>query len=112
MTSTPLESETRSAPAVGAALLGDADPAGPKKPRKAKRQRTANPLANETRFGYIFVSGYVLLLLAFGIVPTLYAVFLSITKNGVFVGIDNFVRVFGDYRFLPAVGHVTLYIVF
>ncbi|GAB3287869.1 carbohydrate ABC transporter permease [Pseudoclavibacter terrae] len=112
MTSTPLESETRTEPAVGAAPQSDADPAGPRKPRKAGRQRAANPLANETRFGYIFVSGYVLLLLAFGIVPTLYAVFLSITENGVFVGIDNFVRVFGDYRFLPAVGHVTLYIVF
>ncbi|PPG26133.1 carbohydrate ABC transporter permease, partial [Pseudoclavibacter sp. RFBI4] len=103
---------TQAAPAVGAALLSDADPAGPKKPRTAKRKRAANPLANETRFGYVFISGYVLLLLAFGIVPTLYAVFLSVTKNGIFVGIDNFVRVFGDYRFLPAVANVTLYIVF
>ena len=33
-------------------------------------------------------------------------------RNGAFVGVDNFVRVFNDYRFLPAVAHVALYIVY
>lgn len=38
--------------------------------------------------------------------------FLSFTKNGAFAGLDNFVRVFSDYRFLPAVSHVAVYLVF
>ena len=69
--------------------------------------------AGQSRYGYIFVSGYTLLLLAFGLLPTLYAIYLAFTRNGAFVGVDNFVRVFNDYRFLPAVAaHVALYIVY
>lgn len=67
---------------------------------------------HQARYGYIFVGGYTLFLLAFGIIPTLYAVYLSFTKNGQFAGLDNFVKVFGDYRFLPAVGHVALYVMY
>jgi len=61
--------------------------------------------------GYAFSSGYTLLLVAFGVLPTLYAIFLAFTKNGAFVGLDNFVKVFGDYRFFPAVQHVAVYLV-
>ncbi|WP_253259611.1 carbohydrate ABC transporter permease [Subtercola boreus] len=61
--------------------------------------------------GYAFSSGYGILLLAFGVLPTLYAIFLAFTKNGSFVGLDNFSKVFGDYRFFPAVQHVALYLV-
>ncbi|MET1016911.1 MAG: sugar ABC transporter permease [Leifsonia flava] len=61
--------------------------------------------------GYTFSGGYGLLLLAFGVLPTLYAIFLAFTKNGAFVGFDNFVKVFTDYRFLPAVQHVAIYLV-
>ncbi|MET0885138.1 MAG: sugar ABC transporter permease [Mycetocola sp.] len=61
--------------------------------------------------GYTFSSGYGILLLAFGVFPTLYAIFLAFTKNGAFVGFDNFVKVFGDYRFFPAVQHVAIYLV-
>ena len=61
--------------------------------------------------GYAFSSGYGILLLAFGVLPTLYAIFLAFTKKGAFVGFDNFARVFGDYRFFPAVQHVALYLV-
>jgi multiple sugar transport system permease protein len=52
----------------------------------------------------------VLLLLAFGFGPTLYALFLAFTKLGVFVGVDNFVKVFGDFRFFPAVQHVAFFV--
>ena len=52
-----------------------------------------------------------MLLLAFGIFPALYAVFLAFTRDGAFVGIENFQRVLGDYRFWPAVQHVSVYIV-
>lgn len=50
--------------------------------------------------------------MAFGLLPTLYALFLAFTRDGAFAGVDNFVRVFADYRFLPAVLHVSLYIVY
>ncbi|HEY8686657.1 MAG TPA: sugar ABC transporter permease [Chloroflexota bacterium] len=62
--------------------------------------------------GYLFVSGYTLLLFAFGIVPALYALYLSLTTaDGGFAGIANFTQVVKDFRFLPAVGHVAAYIV-
>jgi multiple sugar transport system permease protein len=59
----------------------------------------------------VFSSGYLLFLLAFGIGPMIYALYLSFTANGSFVAFDNFVRVFHDFRFLPAVQHVALFVV-
>jgi multiple sugar transport system permease protein len=61
--------------------------------------------------GYAFSSGYGILLLVFGVFPTLFAIYLAFTKGGAFVGFANFVKVFGDYRFFPAVEHVALYLV-
>lgn len=58
----------------------------------------------------MFTSGYVVLLLAFGVGPMLYALYLAFTKAGVFVGLANFVKVFGDFRFLPAVLHVAAFV--
>jgi multiple sugar transport system permease protein len=75
-----------------------------------KARRIAN--RNQTRMSYVFVSGYVLLTVAFGLLPTLYALFLSVTKGGRFVGLDNFTKVIGDFRFWPAVGHVGLFLAF
>lgn len=80
--------------------------------RRLAGRRATSLEAGQARYGYVFVSGYTLFLLAFGLLPALYAVFLAFTRNGAFVGIDNFVRVFNDYRFLPAVGHVALYVLF
>lgn len=40
-----------------------------------------------------------------------YALYLALTKGGEFVGLDNFVGVFGDFRFWPAVVHVASYVV-
>jgi multiple sugar transport system permease protein len=61
--------------------------------------------------GVAFVTPYTLVLLAFGALPTLYAIYLAFTKNNAFVGLDNFVRVVQDYRFMPTVGHVGLYLI-
>lgn len=62
--------------------------------------------------GHLFVSGYVVLLVAFGIGPALYALYLAFTTNmGYWAGIDNFTKTFADFRFLPAVGHVAAYLV-
>ncbi|MET0784365.1 MULTISPECIES: carbohydrate ABC transporter permease [Microbacteriaceae] len=80
--------------------------------RRPAGRRAGRMNAGQSRYGYVFVSGYTLLLLAFGLLPTLYAIYLAFTRNGAFVGFDNFVRVFGDYRFLPAVAHVALYVVY
>lgn len=63
------------------------------------------------RIGVVFVSLYTLFLLAFGVLPSLYAIYLAFTKKGAFVGFDNFAKVFKDFRFLPAVEHVGLFIV-
>lgn len=61
---------------------------------------------------YLFVSGYTVLLLVFGLAPTLYAAYLSLTKEGKFVGFDSFVQVIQDFRFGPAVLHVALFVLF
>ncbi|MER6138439.1 sugar ABC transporter permease [Streptomyces sparsogenes] len=62
--------------------------------------------------GYVFVSPYALLAIAFGIVPSLYAVLLAFTNaDGGFAGFDNFTKVTDDFRFWPAVFHVTIYLV-
>ncbi len=59
---------------------------------------------------YAFSSGYIVLLLAFGIGPMVYALYLAFTKGGQFVGLDNFANVFDDFRFLPAVTHVASFV--
>ncbi|WP_037675858.1 carbohydrate ABC transporter permease [Streptomyces griseus] len=64
------------------------------------------------RAGYVFVSGYVLLLLAFGVLPTGYAVWLALSNSrNQLVGMGNFTRTFADYRFGPAFLHIGLYLV-
>jgi multiple sugar transport system permease protein len=64
------------------------------------------------RSGYFFVAGYVIQLIAFGIVPTLYALWLSISNSrGQLVGLGNFTRTFTDYRFAAAFTHIMVYVV-
>jgi multiple sugar transport system permease protein len=75
-------------------------PIGPRKPRLVPAS------------GYAFSSLYALLLVAFGVLPTLYALYLSFTgSDGSFVGGSNYARVVVDFRFWPAVGHVASYLV-
>ncbi|WP_156459214.1 carbohydrate ABC transporter permease [Microbacterium sp. Leaf151] len=64
----------------------------------------------QSTFAYLMVGGYVVLLLAFGVIPTLYAAFLAFTRDGAFVWFENFQRVVTDFRFLPAVGHVGAFV--
>ncbi len=60
---------------------------------------------------YVFVAAYTVLTLAFGILPALYAVYLAFTNgDGGFAGIANFSKVARDFRFLPALAHVALYL--
>ena len=62
--------------------------------------------------GYLFVAGYTILLLAFGIFPTVYAFYLALTNDrGQFTGLNQFVKVAKDYRFGPAFLNIGLYLV-
>ncbi|MGK3204253.1 carbohydrate ABC transporter permease [Amycolatopsis sp. MEPSY49] len=65
------------------------------------------------RSGHLFVAAYVVLLIAFGVVPTVYAVYFAFTDAGDnFAGLANFVEAATDFRYFAAVGHVALYLVF
>ncbi|MYS21184.1 MULTISPECIES: carbohydrate ABC transporter permease [unclassified Streptomyces] len=65
------------------------------------------------RAGHAFVGAYVVLLIAFGVVPTGYAIYFAFTNaGGTFSGVSNFSSAAGDFRFVPAVEHVALYLVF
>lgn len=63
------------------------------------------------RAGHGFVAAYVVLLIAFGLVPTGYAVYFAFTDGGgSFTGLSNFSTAVHDFRFTPAIGHVALYL--
>ena len=81
--------------------------AAPARPRSKRRSVEKA----QGRMGAAFVSLYTLFLLAFGVLPALYAIYLAFTKKGAFVGFDNFTKVFKDYRFWPAVEHVGIFLV-
>ena len=89
--------------------------AAPKKERQwaplRLRRRPQTGASAQVFAAYVFSSGYVLLLLVFGLLPMVYALYLSFTKSGQFVGLDNYVKAVGDFRFLPAVQHVAAFLV-
>ena len=89
--------------------------AAPKKERQwaplRLRRRPQTGASAQSFAAYVFCSGYVLLLLVFGVLPMVYALYLSFTKSGQFVGLDNYVKAVGDFRFLPAVQHVAAFLV-
>lgn len=85
-------------------------PARPLGGQGAVPPKQVNVERAQARTGMAFVSLYVLLLIFFGLLPSAYAIYLAFTRGGAFVGFDNFIKVFKDYRFLPAVEHVGLYL--
>ena len=89
--------------------------AAPKKERQwaplRLRRRPQTGASAQAFAAYVFCSGYVLLLLVFGVLPMIFALYLSFTKSGQFVGLDNYVKSVGDFRFLPAVQHVAAFLV-
>ncbi|MET7698357.1 sugar ABC transporter permease [Streptomyces sp. NPDC005485] len=69
--------------------------------------------ARQSRAGIAFVSAYVLLLIAFGVVPTGYATYFAFTNaGGAFTGFSTFITTAQDFRFMDAVGHVALYLLY
>lgn len=85
--------------------------AAPKAATLERPRRGPSVERAQGRIGMAFVGPYSLFLIAFGILPALYAIYLAFTRQGAFVGVDNFLRVFRDYRFLPAVEHVGIFLV-
>jgi multiple sugar transport system permease protein len=84
------------------------------RPAVMPRRRPGAPRAGGARsaMSYGFVAPYLALTVAFGILPAGYALYLAFTDgNGGFAGLANFTKVIGDFRFLPAVGHVAFYLV-
>ncbi|MDX2646169.1 sugar ABC transporter permease [Streptomyces sp. PA03-1a] len=87
------------------------DASGRRRPGRGGGRAAGRAFARSP-IGYLFVSPYALLTVVFGIVPSLYALFLAFTNaDGGFAGFDNFTTVVGDFRFWPAVFHVTTYLV-
>ncbi|WP_433605278.1 carbohydrate ABC transporter permease [Dactylosporangium sp. CA-139114] len=81
--------------------------------REAARPVGARPRSTSGHhaMSYGFVVPYTVLAAVFGVFPALYAVFLAFTDGeGGFAGAGNFAKVFGDFRFLPAVGHVATFL--
>ncbi|BCY09178.1 carbohydrate ABC transporter permease [Actinoplanes sp. L3-i22] len=72
----------------------------------------AHPGGSGSAMSYGFVALYAALTVAFGVLPAGYAFYLAFTDaDGAFAGLANFAKVTGDFRFLPAAGHVALYLV-
>jgi len=82
----------------------------PRGGRPAGTGRKASVERAQGRIGIAFSSLYTLFLVLFGVLPSAYAIYLAFTKAGQFVGLANFAKVSKDYRFLPAVEHVGLYL--
>ena len=62
--------------------------------------------------GHAFVAGYVILLAAFGVVPAAYGIYFAFTNaDNYFAGLSNFVQSARDFRYLPALEHIGLYLV-
>ena len=62
--------------------------------------------------GHAFVAGYVILLAAFGVVPVGYGIYFAFTNaDNYFAGLSNFVQSAQDFRYLPALEHIGLYLV-
>lgn len=61
--------------------------------------------------GYLFVAPYLLLLLVVGIYPVVYALNLALTSfTAHFSGVANFVKAWQNPEFLPAIGHIGLFL--
>lgn len=68
-------------------------------------------LRRRSRAGYLFVGGYVALLVLVGIAPAAYALKLAFTSfAGRFTGFTNFINTYHDFRFIPAFEHVAEFI--
>ncbi|MFD8126029.1 carbohydrate ABC transporter permease, partial [Streptomyces mirabilis] len=88
-------------------------PATPPPPRPGAPPRRVRGAPPPPRAGMAFVAAYVVLLVAFGVLPTAYAIYFAFTDaGGKVTGFSNFVTTAQDFRFMDAVGHVATYLAF
>ena len=73
--------------------------------RRAGGQRGGLPAGTSRTAGYGFVAIYVVLLLALGVAPAVYAIALALSTSGG-VGVSHFVNTFNFFEFAPAFEHV------
>jgi multiple sugar transport system permease protein len=73
--------------------------------RRAAGDRGRAPAGSSRTAGYVFVSFYVVLLLALGVAPAIYAIALALSTPGG-VGFAHFVDTFNFFEFAPAFEHV------
>jgi multiple sugar transport system permease protein len=75
--------------------------------------RTARRALWPGRAGHGFVAAYTVLLIAFGVVPTGYGIYFAFTDaDAKFSGFSNFATAARDFRYLPAIGHMAVYLLF
>jgi multiple sugar transport system permease protein len=87
-------------------------PARPAQPGGRGAVGSRERVSRWLRPGHLFVLPYTVLLALFGIIPVAYSIYLALTSaSGGFVGFSNFTRTARDYRFLPAIEHVSYYLV-
>jgi multiple sugar transport system permease protein len=70
---------------------------------------------NEALTGYFFIAPYLLVTLVFTVGVILFAVYISFTKFNLFttpewVGLDNYIKVFGDAKFIRSLGNTIWYV--
>lgn len=69
------------------------------------------PRERSNKAGYVFVAGYTLLLIAFGVLPTLYSLALAFTNDQwQFTGFGQFTVAVTDFRFLRSMANLGSYI--
>jgi multiple sugar transport system permease protein len=79
----------------------------------AGTERVTRRAIRPGRAGLGFVAAYVVLLIAFGVVPSAYAIYFAFTNAGNrFTGLSNFTAAASDFRYVDAIEHVALYLVF
>ncbi|MSS84634.1 sugar ABC transporter permease [Actinomycetaceae bacterium WB03_NA08] len=66
--------------------------------------------------GWVFMGPFMLIFLLVFILPIIYSIYLSLYRNPlvggqIFVGLDNYLRVFSDGQFLQALGRVSVFLI-
>src|SRR3954463_2064314 len=97
------------------AVRPDASPDSPPRARPAPRV-WLRPVGRHHLWGYVFLAPMLLLLVTFKLIPMIQAFRLSLTSYDLlspprYVGLDNYVNLMSDTRFIKTVG-VTLYYTF
>ena len=76
-------------------------------------QLSARSSTRQNRTGWLFVGPYLLLLIVFGATPAAFAIFESFDQSAHSggLGVENYLNSFTDFRFLPALGNVSLFMI-